>query len=55
MERLLWIQQIDNILEAVAIFCEQITQLLFEINFFLKPCIAFQSKRTVKSPTQSLR
>ena len=31
----LWIKQVDHVLQAVAVFCEQIAQLRFEFDFFL--------------------
>ena len=35
------IKQVDYVFQAVAVFCEQITELRFELYFFLKTCVAF--------------
>ncbi|PIB53746.1 hypothetical protein AOA60_22090 [Pseudomonas sp. 2822-17] len=44
----LWIKQIDHIFQAVAVFCEQIAQLRFEFNFFLKTSVALQGLKRLK-------
>jgi len=44
----LWIKQIDDVLEAVAVFCEQITQLGFQLNFFFEPCVALEGFQCLK-------
>lgn len=36
------IKQVDHVLEAVAVFCEQIAQLRFEFDFFLEACIPLE-------------
>lgn len=36
------VKQVDHIRQAITVFCEQSTQLRFELNFFLKASIAFQ-------------
>lgn len=39
----LWIEQIDHVFKAVAVFCEQIAKLGFEFDFFLQANITFES------------
>ncbi|PIB40321.1 hypothetical protein AOA59_27865 [Pseudomonas sp. 2822-15] len=44
----MWIKQVDHVLQAVSVFCEQIAQLRFEFNFFLKTSVALQGLERLK-------
>jgi hypothetical protein len=44
----LWIEQVDDVLQAVPVLSKQFTELGFELNFFLQAVITFQCFQNLK-------